>query len=543
MLITLFLSIALEFSSPINFPVSLAGNFGEPRPNHFHGGIDIRTERVEGKPIFSVADGYVSRLTVGLDGFGNAVYVTHPNGITTVYGHLKKFVPQLQAIVKKWQYKNKKAIADVRLKPTQFPVSRGQLIAFSGNTGASQAPHLHLEFHDTRSWMFLDPLDYLKEYVSDGTPPKLHSLMVYPIKGEGVVNSLSSKQSFSFETNTLKENLEAWGKVGFSIFSNDFMEDSSGRLGVRHTMLTVDGNIIFESDVDSIPFKDNPFVNSWGDYDIYCQKRLWYLKSFIDPGNSLPILYAPKDRGIVTIDEERPYHLVYTLSDAFGNKSQYFFTILGKKSKIPKKKAPSPLNFMPYNKINFFQRPGVSLIIKPGSLPRDVELHPSYSNQRGSLSDLWSFYGSSYPLLRPARIALKLNKKVKDISKLYILSHSKTDAYHKSEYIDGWVEANVMDLGASYEVAYDDTPPEILEFSFLDGKLFIISEDKESGIEAYWGYIDGKFILFSPIDKKEGFIANLKDIGIKRMNKSHKLKFIVTDKCHNQKEYNTTFSY
>ena len=147
MLIALLLA-AITYSSPVNFPISLAGNFGEPRPNHFHGGIDIRTELAVGKPIFSVADGYVERLTVGMYGFGNAVYVRHPNGTTSVYCHLKSFAPYLNRLVGNRLQLSKQYAdpIDVHLRPGEYPVAQGQLIAVSGNTGTrTTGPHLHFE--------------------------------------------------------------------------------------------------------------------------------------------------------------------------------------------------------------------------------------------------------------------------------------------------------------------------------------------------------------------------------------------------------------
>ena len=155
---SLLLAVNVNFTPPMSHEISLAGNFGEPRPNHFHGGIDFRTEGVEGKPIMAIGDGYVSRVTVGLYGFGNAVYVTHPEGYTSIYCHLQRFTPRLERLLKRWQYEHEQREADVRLSATDCPVAQGQLIAFSGNTGHSFGPHLHMEIHDTRSWNMLDPL-------------------------------------------------------------------------------------------------------------------------------------------------------------------------------------------------------------------------------------------------------------------------------------------------------------------------------------------------------------------------------------------------
>ena len=295
----------------------LAGNFGEPRPNHFHAGCDVKTEQVEGKPIFSIADGYISRVTVGVSGLGNAVYVRHPNGYTSVYCHLQRFTPQVAAMVKKWQYEHEQYVADVEFQPTDFPVSEGQLIAVSGNTGASTAPHLHLEVHDTRTWDVLDPLDFIGKYVKDTTAPTADAIMAMPVDGEGSFCGKSYKQRFALSENMTEMN--AWGKVGFALHAEDKMEGSWNRFGIRYTTLIVDGDTVFSSNVNRIPVASHRMVNSWGDYDYYMENRVWFMKSFIDPGNSLPVISANDQLGIITFNEERPYNIRYVLRDYFGN--------------------------------------------------------------------------------------------------------------------------------------------------------------------------------------------------------------------------------
>ncbi len=119
--------------SPIHYKMTLAGNFGEFRPNHFHGGIDIKTEHMEGKPIYSVAEGYIYKVSVGMNGFGKAVYVRHPNGLTSVYGHLRDFSPRIRARVRRVQQQQHNDTCEVVFRPGQMPVAANQFIAFSGN--------------------------------------------------------------------------------------------------------------------------------------------------------------------------------------------------------------------------------------------------------------------------------------------------------------------------------------------------------------------------------------------------------------------------
>ena len=325
-----------QYQSPIDYDIVLAGNFGEPRPNHFHGGLDIKTENVEGKKVYSISDGYVSRLTVNMYGFGNAIYVCHPDGNTSVYCHLKRFADRYEQQL----HRTGKDTLSLNFPPTMFPVKGGELIALSGNTGHSTGPHLHLEIHDTETWVLRDPLEFLGQYIPDSVAPQAHSFMAIPVKGEGVFNGGAAKQSFGFGQHsekvrtsqlTLDKYFTAWGRVGFALWADDYSEASYNYYGIRHTRLLVDGREVFRSDVDGIPISCQQEVNRWGDFQHWRKRRTWYMKSYREPGMRLPVLHTDFSQGIVTFDEERPYHLIYILRDYRGNESRYSFTVHGKK--------------------------------------------------------------------------------------------------------------------------------------------------------------------------------------------------------------------
>ena len=329
----------IEYVSPVDYEIVLAGNFGEPRPYHFHGGIDVKTGNVQGKQIFSIADGYVSKLTVNKHGFGNALYVNHPDGKTSIYCHLKRFVDTYEQQLQRTGWRD---TLEVRFEPDQFPVKAGDLIAISGNTGNSTGPHLHLELHDTETWAIRDPLSKLAHLIADTVAPQAHSFMAVPVKGEGVFNGTSTKQTFGFgqpevkrshTTWTLSREFTAWGRVGFALWADDYCEATYNHYGVRHTQLLVDGREVFRSDVDSIPISCQSEVNTWGDYLHWRRNHVWYMKSYREPDLRLPILHTGFDRGIVTFDEERPYHLTYILRDYQGNQSQYNFVVQGRRQK------------------------------------------------------------------------------------------------------------------------------------------------------------------------------------------------------------------
>lgn len=329
-------NVQCEYRSPVDYDIILAGNFGEPRPFHFHGGIDVKTDNQEGKRIYSIADGYVSRLTVNMYGFGNAIYVSHPDGNTSVYCHLKRFDDKYEALL---QRTGRDTLSMV-FPPTQFPVKAGDFIAISGNTGHSTGPHLHLELHDTETWVLRDPLMKLASIIADTVAPQAHSFMAYPMDGEGVFNGGFTKQTFGFgapdikvQSSTFKAQREftAWGRVGFALWADDYSEKTYNHYGVRYTQLLVDGKEVFHADVDSIPISCQPEVNLWGDYDHWRRTRVWYMKSFREPGMRLPILHTNFEQGVVCFSEERPYHLTYVLRDYQGNESRYHFTVRGQR--------------------------------------------------------------------------------------------------------------------------------------------------------------------------------------------------------------------
>ena len=224
MLILNMLLAAVTYLSPVRFEVLLAGNFGEPRPNHFHAGLDIKTDQVEGKPIHAIGDGYVSHVSVNKGGTGYCIHVRHPEGYTSVYGHLQKFSPIIEAIVKRKQYREHQCDVEVDLNATDCPVKRGQVIALSGDTGASEGPHLHLEIHQTDNWKLIDPLEMIPDLLNDTIPPVAHAFMAYPVKGSGVFCGEAEKRRVDFVGDSITERLTAWGKVGFALNAADFMQ-------------------------------------------------------------------------------------------------------------------------------------------------------------------------------------------------------------------------------------------------------------------------------------------------------------------------------
>ena len=502
---------------------------------------------MEGKAIFSIGDGYVSHVSVGYDGFGNAVYVHHPEGYTSVYCHLKTFTPAIKAMVRKWQYVNKQSTGDIWFKPTDLPVAKGQLIAISGNSGASEAPHLHLELHETRSGDMLDPLDFIGQRVKDALAPMAHGFMAYPVSGEGVFNNNPGKSSHSFSSHNLPNKFTAWGKVGFGIWANDYMEITYNRYGVKKTELLVDGKSVFKSNVNRIPYEKTVQVNAWGDHEHFLRYNVWYMHSFLYPGMGLQMLSADKNKGIVNFNQERDYHLEYVLTDFKGNTSRYTFTVTGQKRAFPPQRQASTLRSVYWNRPYALQTEGVQLLIRPNSVANAITLTPDISRKDDALSNACTFTNNAERLFRPARISLKLTKRVKDTSKLYISGRGYVTRYLGGTYEKGWVTANMRDLHLQYSIEYDDEPPIVSpvgQGNWNATKTIKLGlTDAKSGVDTYQGYIDGQFVLFEDVPLSPWVACKLAETPIKRTGKQRRLTFFATDNQGNKRRFETDILY
>lgn len=535
----LFCILLNIFSPPVDYDLLLAGNFGEPRPHHFHGGLDVKTGNVEGKHIYAIADGYVSRVTVGLYGFGNAVYITHPTGQTSVYCHLKSFSPRIKAALRRYQYRHKTCVADARLKPLEVPVSQGQFIALSGNTGHSTGPHLHLELHDTRTWDMLDPYEVLADFLNDTVPPRAHAVEAVPQSG-AVFNGTSRSSTFSLQA----PDLTAWGRVGFALWGNDYMQGTYNHYGIRYTTLLVDGREVFRSDVGRVPVSLNRMVNVWGDYQHYRHSNVWYMKSFLEPGCRLPILWADENRGIINFCEERDYQLEYVLRDYQGNESRYRFTVRGvnpgdRVVDSGKNHKPLPLTLR-YDRTSSFSRPGMQLVVPQGLLPYDVVLQPTVQQRPGALSAAYSFTASSLPLLSDAELSISLGHADSNPTKYFLTNEQ--GRYLGGDYHDGWVTGRIRELAGLYQLAYDDQPPVVEQVS-AGQRLVLRVTDVGSGLSSWTAEVDGRFIVFDAVEKSSHYVCDLRETWLSPSGRQHHLRFTATDNRQNDFVYETDFTY
>jgi hypothetical protein len=258
------------FRSPLDIPLFLAGNFGELRPNHFHAGIDIKTESVEGKNIYAAAEGYVSRIKIATNGYGKVIYITHPNGYVTTYAHLQRFSDKIEEYVKKQQYHKEKFEIELFPGKKQLPVEKGEVIALSGNTGGSGGPHLHFEIRDEKTEIAINPLLFGFD-IKDDIKPVIKNIAIYPLNDSSYVNGVNKEKYIDLAGSEGKYRITGGpytvsGEIGFSVEANDYLNGSSNKCGLFSVELLLDSNRIYYHEIEQIAFSESRYINSHVDY-------------------------------------------------------------------------------------------------------------------------------------------------------------------------------------------------------------------------------------------------------------------------------------
>ena len=528
-----------RFGAPFDFPLYLSGNFGELRSNHFHGGLDFKTQGVVGKPLLAIADGYISKVTVTPGGYGNALYLTHDNGYTSVHGHLDRFLPEIAELVRQKQYAEQAFAVTLEFGPDEFRFRQGEVVAYAGNTGYSFGPHLHMEIRKTATNEPIDPLQFYKDKITDNIAPRATRIMVYgdeyrgkvalnkPIKG---ATELDGKIIVNCQL-SIVNCMEAWGRISAAISANDYMNGTHNNYGVRYVRLYVDDRLVSSSDVGRFSFDENRLINSWTDYAEQRSTGRWYMRASIAENNELRMLRADEQRGWVTIDEERDYHFRYELEDLYGNRSVYRFVVRGKRMEIPCR-VPSYYYLMDASRDSRFYAQGFELWIPKGELFDDVELAYDVIPSAADQSPHYQLTHSRIPLRKAAEITIPVSpRQGTDPKKLYVARvDGNGRAYCGGTYKYGRITANITELG-TYTVCADTVAPKITPIGSTSwrkqGRIVCRIADGETGIRDYRGTIDGRWVLFKYSSKNARLTCDLRAEGIGPGR--HQVEIKVTD--------------
>ena len=517
-----------SFIPPFDFPITFSGNFGEIRANHFHGGLDFKTGGTIGKPVRALADGYISRIRV-THGSGYVLDVAYDNGYSTINRHLSAFVGDVARRVEDLQYEKESWEVEITPEPDEYPVKAGQIIALSGNTGYSFGPHLHLDMIETATDEYIDPLPFFMNKVKDKTAPRAEGIMLFPQPGKGVVEGKQTRRAFPAHPT---KPITAWGLIGAGIRAYDYMDGVQNKYGVKTVILEVDGEEVFRSTVDRFAYEENRYINSW--------THGQYMKSFIEPGNRLRMLQASNgNRGLVEINEERPYRFVYTLSDALGNTSKVRFTVQGQKTTIAPVEHREKYA-LKWDKVNYLQEPGLELVIPKGMLYDDVLLNYSVRADSGDIAFTYQLNDTRIPMHNACDLRIGLRRRpVEDVTKYYVAGVTARGGKYRigGKYEDGVMKVRIRDLG-TYTVAVDTVPPVITPVNQAQwgrtGKIIFKAKDKETGINTYRGTIDGKYALFGKPNSISGnLVCELDPKHVEKGGK-HVVEMTVTDGCGNR---------
>lgn len=535
-----------QFRTPLDIPIYLSGTFGELRSNHFHSGIDIKTQQREGLPVYAIGDGYISRIKISPWGFGKAIYIFHPEGnYTSVYAHLQVLNEELQSFIKKIQYSKKSFDVEIYPEAESLKVEKGQVIAYSGNTGSSAGPHLHFEIRDSAQRP-LNPLLFGIE-VKDHIAPSINALVAYSFDQESQVNH--SNLPIRINLNETGRNsytadkIMATGKIGFGINTFDRQDGTYNKNGVYCVQMNVNGTPYFSYDLEKFSFAETRFINAHIDYDFYKTNKSRIQKVYRWPENPLSIYEVVKNDGILDIQEGMSYQIEIKVSDYAGNESSIKIPVDGKKLEIQRPTEIIKTNrFLRSSIDNIYELNRASLYFPAGTFYENFYLDIEENDS------VLRIHKDNIPVHKNFQITMDISGYPEgERNKLFIASISdEGNAYYENTQLKGTkLIAKTKNLG-SFTIAKDSVAPTVKPYNFKPDKwlsnyryLKVAINDDFSGINSYSATLNGQWILMEYEPKNNTLTYNFDDIEFKETK--HILELNVTDNVGNNATFTTTF--
>jgi len=533
------------FGNPLEINSVLSGTFAELRSNHFHSGLDIKTQQREGLKVFATAEGHVSRIKISPWGYGKAIYIEHPNGYTTVYGHLKKFAPEIESYIKEQQYKKEKFAIELFPPKDILNLTKNQLIAYSGNTGGSGGPHLHYEIRDS-SQHPMNPMLFGFE-IKDTSKPRVNSVYAYSLTDSSQVNHHNDKVKIKLlkgkDGNYLAETVYASGVIGLGVNTYDKQDLAHNKNGVYNIKTYINGKLNYELDFKKFSFSESRHLNQLIDYSYFKENKSRIQKLFKNERNPLSIIKNVSDYGKLTILEGEQINYKIVISDFNNNTRTITIPFVGKKEKIThlkekiesqhyiyahkesilsndNKKVYIPKNAMYDNTPILFETLGDTIIVGDRTFPLHKNITLTFDTSKYSAGDIDKLYVSS----------LGYNNKP-----YYVRTYKKeNNIIGKTKYF------------GKFTLTADNDKPKIKPVNTQEGKwmtkanfLRMRISDKSSGVKKYRGTINGKWVLMEYDAKKNLLSYNFAD----KMHESgeNKFKLIVIDNVGNNSIFEMTF--
>jgi len=548
----------VNFVSPLDIPLFLTGNFAELRSNHFHSGLDFRTQGVEGKRLYAVDSGYVSRISVSPYGYGRAIYVTHYNGYKTVYGHCIKFNTVLEEFVNSVQYEKKSFSVDLTFNENQFPVKRGELIAYSGNTGSSGGPHLHFEVRYAENDLVLNPLLFnFKEKIADSRKPVIKRIAIYPANNQSYVNGKNEKiilktspsgGNYNVTSNSV---VEVYGSVFFGIDANDFKDGNEFENGIYKTELYVDNSLIYSDIRDYFSFNDTRNINTYTDFEERTAEKKWLHRSLIQPNNHLSFYTYNSNNGCFSFFDDKYHQIKYVVTDEYGNSSKCIFQL--KSTTVKPEFEAEEINSartVYYQNSCYFVQENMMLVIPANTLYDSLLFNYKVSDGNSYLfSKIHNFRQNYVPINKFLTISIKAENLPDSLKEKALICsvdwQGKPYGAIDSEMVGEFVVGKTRYFSA-WAICVDTIAPIIEPQNISEGKnmtsqseILVEISDEFSGIASYNGYIDNQWVMFE-YDAKDNELFYVYDNNCLK-NRNHNLKIEVIDNKGNIAIYECKF--
>ena len=535
------------FRSPLDIPLRLAGTFGELRNNHFHAGIDIKTNRRTGLPVYATADGYISRIKVAIWGYGKVIYINHSNGFTTVYAHLNKFGNGIQEYVKSIQYEKKSyETGNIFLKENQIKVTKGQIIGYSGRTGGFVEPHLHYEIRNTKTEKIINPL-LLGIKIQDSIAPKIKKLIAYPMDSDSRINRSLKNQSLSIKKDSLNNyianRLSASGKIGFGVNVYDLLGKELNKNGIYSLEMKINGIRHYYHDVETFSFSESKFINLLIDYEYYSKYKSRIQKTFREKENKLSIYKGLIEEGGITINEGLNYQVEIIAKDFIGNSSSLKIPVVGLKSEsILNQERDTTAYKIVKKEFQKFSKNGVTIAFPKNTFYKDLFLNFSVNDRIATI------HKPIIPLDKKFTITFdSIMYKRSEVNQIYIanMNNKKYPYYMDTRKKSDKIFTTTKTLG-KYGLLIDNQIPKIYNSNFKDNDwmsrlryLTIKISDSQSGIKSYEASIDNEWILMEYDVKKKRLSYDFRDK--KLVGSKHIFKLVVSDNVGNTNTYKSSF--
>lgn len=535
-----------KFQSPLDIPLILAGNFGELRSNHFHSGIDIKTQQREGLAVYAIDDASVTRIKISHWGYGKALYITHPSGYTSVYAHLQKFSPKIEEYIKKIQYKKQSYQVETFPDFGELKVKKGEVIAYSGNTGGSSGPHLHFEIRSNTTSKPTNPLLYGYD-IRDATDPTILNLYAYPISNDAQINRSANKTQIKFKRQAdgsyLADKVYASGTIGIGFNGYDRQDMAANKNGIYAIEQLVNGKTYSKFKFDSFSFAETRYINTLIDYQHYGKYSQRIVKCFKDPSNKLSIYSDLHNDGKIVVNNGLTYNVELLLKDWGNNTTKIIIPIEGKvqELKSPKKVATTD-NYLIAKKPNNYNLEGAKVYFPANTFYNDFYI----DLKKGK--DTVKIHNNEVPAHRNFTITFDVSKYSDTEKKQLFIArlNSKNLPIHATTYKRGnTFTTRTKNLG-TYTLAKDTIAPVITPKNFkakqwLNNYKYLSLKivDDLSGIDTYNAYINGEWVLMSYEYKTNTITYDFDDKILDK--KECNLKVVVTDNVGNTATYETTF--